>query len=66
VSYRAGDMWAPQVEQIEALRAETAYFLQCVENNKTPFNDGVAGLRVVRILEAADKSVRSRGEVVKL
>jgi predicted dehydrogenase len=66
VSYRAGDMWAPQVEQIEALRAETAYFLQCVESNKTPFNDGVAGLRVVRILEAADKSVRSRGEVVKL
>lgn len=66
VSYRAGDMWAPQVEQIEALRAETAYFLQCIESNKTPFNDGVAGLRVVRILEAADKSVRSRGEVVKL
>jgi len=66
VSYRAGDMWAPQVEQIEALRAETAYFLQCIETNKTPFNDGVAGLRVVRILEAADKSVRSRGEVVKL
>lgn len=66
VSYRAGDMWAPQVEQVEALRAETAYFLQCIENNKAPFNDGLAGLRVVRILEAADKSVRSRGEVVKL
>jgi len=66
VSYRAGDMWAPQVEQVEALRAETAYFLDCIEQNKTPFNDGVAGLRVVRILEAADRSVRSRGEVVKL
>lgn len=66
VSYRAGDMWAPQVEQVEALRAETAYFLECIEQNKTPFNDGIAGLRVVRILEAADRSVRSRGEVVKL
>jgi predicted dehydrogenase len=66
VSYRSGDMWAPQVEQIEALRAETAYFLQCIQENKTPFNDGVAGLRVVRILEAADKSVRKRGEVVSL
>jgi len=66
VSYRAGDMWAPQVEQVEALRSETAYFLQCIENNQQPFNDGIAGLRVVRILEAADKSVRSRGEVVKL
>lgn len=66
VSYRSGDMWAPQVEQIEALRAETAYFLQCINENKTPFNDGVAGLRVVRILEAADISVRNRGEVVRL
>src|SRR6202171_6413422 len=66
VSYRSGDMWAPQVEQIEALRAETAYFLDCIEQNKNPFNDGLAGLRVVRLLEAADKSVRSRGEAVSL
>jgi predicted dehydrogenase len=66
VSYRSGDMWAPQVEQIEALRAETAYFLQCIQENKKPFNDAEAGLRVVRILEAADKSVRKRGEVVTL
>jgi predicted dehydrogenase len=66
VSYRSGDMWAPQVEQIEALRAETAYFLKCIQENTKPFNDGVAGLRVVRILEAADKSIRSRGEAVAL
>jgi hypothetical protein len=66
VSYRSGDMWAPQVEQIEALRAETAYFLKCIDKNETPFNDGIAGLRVVRILEAADKSVRNRGEAVTL
>jgi len=66
VSYRSGDMWAPQVEQIEALRAETAYFLHCIEKNETPFNDGINGLRVVRILEAAEKSVRKRGEAVIL
>lgn len=66
VSYRSGDMWAPQVEQIEALQAETSYFLRCIEENRKPFNDGVAGLRVVRILEAAEKSVRSRGELVAL
>ena len=66
VSYRSGDMYAPQVEQGEALRAETAYFLQCIEKNKKPFNDGIAGLRVVRILEAADKSIRRRGEAVSL
>src|SRR5258705_848836 len=66
VSYRSGDMWAPQVEQIEALRAETGYFLKCIEGNKTPFNDGVNGLRVVRLLEAAEKSVSQRGELVRL
>jgi predicted dehydrogenase len=66
VSYRSGDMWAPQVEQIEALRAETGYFLKCIQENQTPFNDGVNGLRVVRLLEAAEKSVRQRGELVTL
>jgi predicted dehydrogenase len=66
VSYRSGDMWAPQVEQVEALRAETAYFIKCIEENTTPFNDGEAGLRVVRILEAADRSIRSRGEAISL
>ena len=66
VSYRSGDMWSPQLEQIEALRAETSYFVKCIEENKSPFNDGHAGLRVVRILEAAEKSVRSRGEAVVL
>ena len=66
VSYRSGDMWAPQVEPIEALRAETGYFLKCIEENKTPFNDGVNGLRVVRLLEAAEKSVKKRGELVTL
>jgi len=63
VSYRSGDMWAPQVEQIEALQVETSYFLKCIEENRQPFNDGLAGLRVVRILEAAERSVRRRGEV---
>jgi predicted dehydrogenase len=66
VSYRSGDMWAPQVEQVEALRAETAYFIKCIEGNSKPFNDGEAGLRVVRILEAADRSIRSRGEAIIL
>jgi predicted dehydrogenase len=66
VSYRSGDMWAPQVEQVEALRAETGYFLKCIEENTTPFNDGVNGLRVVRLLEAAEKSIRNRGMAVTL
>ncbi len=66
VSYRTGDMWAPQVEQLEALHVELDYFADCVMNSKTPFNDGHAGLRVVRMLEAADVSIQKRGELVRL
>jgi predicted dehydrogenase len=66
VSYRSGDMWSPQIEQVEALTEETAYFLQCIMENKKPFNDGVNGLRIVRILEAVNKSIRNRGEAVNL
>jgi len=66
VSYRTGDMWAPQVEQREALHVELGYFADCITNDKTPFNDGHAGLRVVRMLEAAEASIQKRGELVRL
>ena len=66
VSYRSGDMWAPQLEQVEALQAEMGYFADCILNNKVPFNDGHAGLRVVRMLEAAEQSIRRKGELVRL
>ena len=66
VSYRTGDMWAPQLEQAEALHVELEYFADCIMNNKTPFNDGHAGLRVVRMLEAAEESIRKKGELVRL
>jgi predicted dehydrogenase len=66
VNYRSGDMWAPQLEQVEALRQELSYFMDCISNDRTPFNDGAAGLRVVKMLEAANKSVRQRGGLVYL
>jgi len=66
VHYRSGDMWAPQIEQVEALTRELAYFVECIAKNKTPMNDGEAGLRVVRMLEAANDSIRKRGELVYL
>jgi predicted dehydrogenase len=66
VSYRSGDMWAPKVEQTEALKNEAAYFVDCVANAKTPFNDGLAGLRVVKMLEAADQSLKERGKMIPL
>jgi predicted dehydrogenase len=66
VSYRTGDMWAPRVEQLEALHVELDYFADCIMNSKTPFNDGHAGLRIVRMLEAAEASIQKRGELVRL
>jgi predicted dehydrogenase len=66
VSYRSGDMWAPKVEQTEALKAECEYFVDCVKNNTRPFNDGQAGLQVVKMLEAANESIRERGRIVKI
>jgi predicted dehydrogenase len=66
VSYRTGDMWAPQLEPMEALHTEMNYFADCVLNSKTPFNDGHAGLRIVRMLEAAEESIRKRGELIRL
>jgi predicted dehydrogenase len=63
VSYRSGDMWAPKVEELEALKLETRYFLDCIKDGTNPFNDGQAGLRVVRILEAAELSLKQHREV---
>ena len=64
VNYRSGDMWAPQIEQGEALQRELAYFVDCITKDKTPMNDGEAGLRVVKMLEAASESLRQRGALV--
>jgi predicted dehydrogenase len=66
VSYRTGDMWAPKVEQVEALKVEAAYFVDCILHNKTPFNDGLAGLRIVRMLEAADESLKLKGKIIQI
>jgi predicted dehydrogenase len=66
VNYRSGDMWAPRIQQGEALKEEMQYFIQCISENKRPFNDGVAGLRVVRMLEAATKSMQTRGELIEV
>jgi predicted dehydrogenase len=66
VNYRSGDMWAPQLEQVEALREELSYFADCISHGRDPSNDGCAGLRVVRMLEAASKSLSKRGALIYL
>ena len=59
VGYRTGDVWAPQLDVTEALSVETRHFIDCITKNQTPIADGHAGLRVVRLLEAATQSMRA-------
>ncbi len=66
VGYRTGDMLAPHLDMTEALRVEAAHLVRCIGENKQPASDGMAGLRVVQILEAATESMRNRGNPVEL
>ena len=59
-------MHAPRLEQVEALTQEMKYFVDCITTGQSPVNDGHAGLRVVKILEAASESLSKRGALVKL
>jgi len=64
VGYRTGDMWAPKLDGTEALRLGGDHFIDCIVNKKTPQTDGLLGLRVVELIEAATSSMRGRGETV--
>jgi predicted dehydrogenase len=66
VSYRAGDMSAPKLDGTEALLREARHFIDCIKNQKQPITDGAAGLRIVRILEAAEQSMKARGQLVEV
>jgi predicted dehydrogenase len=66
VSYRSGDMHAPQLDMTEALLLEARHFADCIQNGTTPITDGQAGLRVVSVLEAATRSMRQRGRSVRI
>ena len=66
VGYRAGDMWAPHLPNVEALQVEARHFVECIGSGRKPTTDGEAGLRVVRILEAASKSVALHGQPMTL
>jgi len=64
VGYRTGDMWAPKLIEIEALRVGGEHFADCVQHSKTPETDGKLGLRVVELIEASTSSMRGKGETV--
>lgn len=66
VSYRSGDMYSPKISNTEALQQEAEYFVECIKSNTEPFNNGEAGLKVVKMLEAADKSLKNGGDKVRI
>lgn len=66
VGYRTGDMWAPKLEDTEALRVAVEHFADCIEGAKSPDTDGQMGVRVVELVEAATSSMRGRGETVHI
>ena len=65
VSYRAGDVWVPKLDTSEALKGVSREFLAAISEKRPPLTDGQAGLRVVRLLEAAQQSIKE-GRTVKL
>jgi len=66
VSYRSGDMWAPRLDNTEALQTEALHFIDCVNHSRPPETDGPAGLRMVKMIEAAERSLRDRGRLVQI
>jgi predicted dehydrogenase len=66
ISYRIGDLWSPNVPATEALAVEAAHFAACVRGDEKPLTGGEVGLEIVRILEAANQSIRSSGAPVTL
>lgn len=66
ISYRSGDIYSPWLDRTEALFAECEAFGEAVQQGKTPLNDGLAGLRVVLLLEAASRSLSQKGKFIEI
>ncbi len=62
VQYRSGDMLSPKVDESEALGVASRHFVNCIRKGEPPITDGQAGLDVVRLLEAAQKSMKQQGQ----
>ena len=61
VSYRSGDVWAPKCRADRGAEGRARVLHRLHRRDQTPINDGLAGLRVVRLLEAAEQSLKGRG-----
>lgn len=66
MTVRSGDIHIPKIDMLEPLNVECRHFVECIQNGQTPRSDGVNGLAVVRIMEAATHSIRHDGIQVDL
>lgn len=66
IQYRSGDVHVPQIENTEALADMMDHFVDCVEQGRAPITDGESGLRVTRLLEACQTSLKQNGEAVEV
>ncbi|HET7767341.1 MAG TPA: Gfo/Idh/MocA family oxidoreductase [Chloroflexota bacterium] len=63
---RWGDLTVPKLRVSEPLRNEMAHFVRCVETGERPLTDATNGLEVVKVLEAADESLRAGSRSVEI
>ena len=66
VQYRIGDMYSPKVNQTEALSLAVKEFIDAIQQNRNPLTSGAEGLKVVKILEASEESIKQRGKLIEL
>jgi len=66
VQYRTGDMLAPKLDSSEALKLVCKEFVESVNQNRKPLTDGKAGMRVVKLLQSANQSLKEKGKVIRL
>jgi predicted dehydrogenase len=66
LSLRFGDVLIPRIPGTEPLKTECQHFIDCVKNRRTPRSDGRDGLRVSKVLDAAQRSLKMGGSPVKI
>ena len=66
LSLKFGDIHIPRINSGEPLNLECQHFLDCIKNKRKPKSDGQDGLKVVKILEAAQKSLKRCGKTIKI
>ena len=62
IQYRKGDIYSPVIDSTEALEIEANHFIDCILNTKKSISDGITGLEVMKIIDAAQKSIRNEGK----